>query len=309
MKRHSITDEWDGARLDRFVRAVCGGISFPAVQQMIRKKRVLLNGTAADGKARLSAGDSVEIDFIETEKTGSRPDGERDTGITERFGRIGDRIPVIYEDDHVVVIDKPPGLPVQPGNEKEKGSLLDLLAEYSGKKDGRSAGTPGGFTPTPVHRLDAGTSGALLIAKTRTAARKLSGFIRDRRLTKLYLAVVEGIPDPKEGKISGAISTEKGARSRSSIDRNGKKAETYYAVKKVLPGKRSLLELRITSGRTHQIRVHLSSIGCPVEGDGVYGSGSGKKRLMLHAWKISFPDPYGDRTIDVTAPVPSIFVE
>ena len=317
MKKQTITDEWEDARLDRFIRAIYDGISFPAAQEMIRKKKVLLNGNSADGKTRLSIGDIVEIRDNPAEKRKSpinRPssgllylDEESSEKIKERFGSIGVEIPILCEDDDLMVINKPSGLPVQPGNEKEKGSLLDLLGEYFQKTGGSVPDEGGTFHPTPVHRLDIGTSGALIIAKTRKAARRLSDEIKNSRLTKVYLAVVEGIPDPEEGQITGLIKTEKRTRSRSRIDKDGRKAETFYLVKRVLPGNRSLVELRITTGRTHQIRVHLSSIGCPVEGDQLYGSRERGKRLMLHAWKISFPHPDRKNTVDVTSPVPELF--
>ncbi|MBN2184740.1 MAG: RluA family pseudouridine synthase [Candidatus Krumholzibacteriota bacterium] len=317
MKKQTITDEWEDARLDRFIRAVYDGLSFSAAQQMIRKKQILLNGHPANGKTRLSAGDIVEIPDKPDEKRrvpAKRPtsgflylDEESSESLRERFGSIGAGIQILYEDDDLMVINKPPGLPVQPGNEKEKGSLLDLLGEYYQKTDRIVPDEGGIFYPTPVHRLDMGTSGALIIAKTRKAARRLSDEIKNSRLKKVYLAVVEGIPDPEEGRITALIKTQKRTGSRSRIDSDGRKAETFYLVKKVMPGNRSLVEIRITTGRTHQIRVHLSSIGCPVEGDQLYGSRNGAKRLMLHAWKISFLHPDRENTVDVTAPAPDLF--
>ena len=319
MKKQTITDEWENVRLDRFIRSVIHGISFSAAQEMIRKKKVLLNGIRADGKTRLSIGDIVEIDDNPVGKRNppiDRPPSslsgyDRDAAgkIKERFGSIGIEIPVLYEDNDLMIINKPSGLPVQPGNEKYKGSLLDLLKEYIQNNTGFVFNESGAFPPTPVHRLDIGTSGALIIAKKRKAARRLSDEIKNSRLTKVYLAVVEGTPAPGKGKITGWIKTEKTSSSRSHIDRDGRKAETFYSLVRVLPENRSLVELKITTGRTHQIRVHLSSIGCPVVGDRVYGSRERAKRLMLHAWKISFLHPDGENTVDVTAPAPDLFNE
>ncbi|MBN2070051.1 MAG: RluA family pseudouridine synthase [Candidatus Krumholzibacteriota bacterium] len=312
----TITEEWDGSRLDRFVRATIPGISFPAAQEIIRKNRVLVNGSKAEGRTRLSTGDAVEIDYGAGREerghaAGSAPFPRYDAAAAAKigavFGSIGNEIAVLYEDDDLMIIDKPAGLCVQPGNEKGKGSLLDLLDRYSlsGGIQRPEESTP--FPFTPVHRLDRGTSGALIIAKRRPAARGLSKTIKDNLLVKIYLAVVKGVPEPPEGKISGDIITDKTTRSRSRVAPGGRKAETSYSLVKRLPGGRSLVELTMTAGRTHQIRVHLSSKGFPVEGDGQYGSASGNKRLMLHAWKMSFPHPSREGIVEATAPVPDSF--
>ncbi len=380
-----VDDEFDGSRLDRFVRALLPGISFPAAQSLIRKKRVLLNGKKASGTARLARGDSVKVmagDLLpgNTTSGGPPPGGEsrpvpgpgkgpsaRDRSEAKAkeegrawkdgmpppresqekllgvFGRIGEKIAILFEDDDLLVIDKPSGLVVQPGNDRSRGSLLDLLEEYRRRtlaemprSDRRkemtrqrekartrgTAGAPPAFRYTPVHRLDRGTSGALAIAKTRKAARTLSAFFRSGRVEKVYLAVVDGLPPTKSGVIDSPIKTAKGSRSSSYAAGKGKPSVTRFRLSKQLPGGRSLLEIVLETGRTHQIRVHLASIGVPVAGDWQYGkgaAGTGRRvtgkgaagrisRLMLHSRRLVFEHPSGRGQVEVSAPVPPDFL-
>jgi len=360
--RISVDAEWDGSRLDRFVRAVLPGLSFPAAQTLIRKRRVFLNGAAAGAGARLRPGDVVTIAAEPVPGAKGRPRGSSDAlragaesrarpgerrgaGGAATFGRIGLEIAVLFEDEDLLVVDKPAGLPVQPGNRARRGSLLDLLAAYfagdaPGPSDGhadyrgggttarragraknargcadrKSAGTadadamPPPFAAAPVHRLDRNTSGALVVAKTRTAARQLSRIFASGRAEKTYLAVVEGVPAPPAGTIDKPLRIEKSKRSRALAAPGGARAETAYRLVRKLPGRRALLEVRITTGRTHQIRAHLASIGHPVSGDRYYGARGGPHgRLLLHAWRLAFPHPVSGRPVAVTAPPPRTF--
>jgi 23S rRNA-/tRNA-specific pseudouridylate synthase len=339
MRRFAITGEWHGSRLDRFIRASLPGTPFGVTQILLRKGLIFLNGTKALGNARLKAGDVVAVDLAEFEDGGrSRP--APTPRPKHKFG-IGRDIPVIYEDDSILVIDKPAGLVVQPGNQKERGSLLDLLEEYRRKRTGARAGTtrarrnqderqiqldlrspdeePGAASPdggppgihfpyTPVHRLDRLTSGALIVAKTRIAARALSRSLSHGDIRKTYLAVVEGTPSEPSGAISSPLVTMKGARSHTSIAAGGKEARTAYTVVKALRGDRTLLEVSMRTGRTHQIRAHLASIGHPIVGDKEYGAPSSSGgRLLLHAWKLRFTHPVTGRAVSATAPMPDEF--
>jgi 23S rRNA pseudouridine955/2504/2580 synthase len=358
-KRYTITDEWAGARIDRLVGALHPAVPFGVIQTLLRKGRVTLNGGKVRGGARLAAGDVVEIHGrIEQsgeiasarraiERLASPPPheadrdahGARDSAARRGRGSIGADIPVLYEDNDVMVIDKPRRLVVQPGNRAALGSLLDLLEAYRAERT-----TPRGRTPprehtvhagelppfpyTPVHRLDRETTGALVIAKTRPTARMLGDAFATGRVTKMYLALVEGVPSPRRGAITIPLRVTKGRRSTAKPESGGKRAESYYRLRRVVGGDRSLLEVRITTGRTHQIRAHLAGIGHPVVGDRRYGGEGrrhgGRKRgegpgmdrrggrrlragrvMHLHAWKVSFPHPSGSGTVDVTAPPPA----
>jgi len=396
MKKYNVTAEWEGSRLDRFVRSILPHLSFPAAQGLVRRKDVLLNGKKAGGATRLSTGDVVEIRFPaakdeneegrgraaqgrasneeprkeltgasgEEPRTARGEQAARANELSRRFGLIGQGIPIIFEDRHILAIDKPAGLPVQPGNKKELGSLLDLLEIYrvSGKARGgrRPAGAapaggssrdPGSHCPadcyaedpadsfpfTPVHRLDSPTSGLLLVAKTRKAAIWLAEAFRTGIVEKKYLAVVEGIPREKSGRIDTKLETIKGIDSTSAPSPGGREAVTVYKILKSTRRGRSMLEIKISTGRTHQIRAHMASIGHPVAGDGKYGPGAAsakvggnarvprakgawnerppqpkdrpaRGRLMLHSWKIAFPHPDTGERVRLTSAPPDDFV-
>jgi RluA family pseudouridine synthase len=309
-KELRVGPEWAGSRLDRFVRAALPGLSFPTVQTMLRRRRVLLNGAPARPAARLEAGDAVTIDPDAVPRTAPVPGGRKAPPRGSRGRVTGLRI--LYEDADLLVVDKPAGLPVQPGNRKERGSMLDLLPPPTGRGGGT---TP--FAPAPVHRLDTGTSGALVIARTRAAARRLTATFGGGGAKKTYLAVVEGVPHPSEATIDTPLEVRKGIRSRAVASRKGRAAETSYRLIRELAGGRALLEVVILTGRTHQIRAHLASIGHPVSGDIYYGRRTARgapgrrpfapRRMLLHAWKIEFPHPLTGRPVRVTAPPPREF--
>jgi len=229
--------------------------------------------------------------------------------VAARFVDIGMGIPVLFEDKDILVIDKPAGLPVQPGNRSELGSLLDLLCRYLPPvKHDQDAPQP--FAASPVHRLDIETSGVLVIAKTRLAAREMSRALAEGESIKTYLAVVDGIPRSRSGTIDTPLRIEKGESSRAVPDRAGKPAVTHFSVIRKLPGGSALLEIMIETGRTHQIRAHMQSVGHPVSGDPVYGSDRGgdrQGRMLLHAWKISLPHPATGDTIEIIASPPLEF--
>jgi 23S rRNA pseudouridine1911/1915/1917 synthase len=195
-------------------------------------------------------------------------------------------------------------------NQDERQIQLDLRSpDEVASADSSDAGPPGIHFPyTPVHRLDRLTSGALIVAKTRIAARALSRALSRGDVGKTYLAVVEGIPADARGEISGPLVTVKGARSHSTVAPEGKEARTTYRVVKTLGGNRTLLEISMHAGRTHQIRAHLASIGHPIVGDKEYGATSSSGgRLLLHAWKLRFDHPMTGRHIAATAKMPDEF--
>lgn len=304
MKRFTVSGEWKGSRLDRFIRASLPGTPFGVTQILLRKGLIFLNGAKAGGNTRLNAGDVVAVNISEAEEDGRSRQALR--AREKPAGGIGIDIPVLYEDEALLVIAKPAGLVVQPGNRAEMGSLLDLLEDYRRKRE--DAGTEPHFPYTPVHRLDRQTSGALIVAKTRPAARALSRSISHGEVRKTYLAVVEGVPSPRSGEISTPLATSKGARSHAAPAAHGKEAFTSYSLMKRLRGGRAMLEVSIRTGRTHQIRAHLASIAHPIVGDKEYGAPSRSGgRLLLHAWKLEFRHPETGAAIAATASPPDDF--
>lgn len=310
MKQYTIGNEWTGSRIDRFVRAVIAGIPFQELQMFFRKGRITLNGKRTRGDTRLERGDLVAIDLREDRASG--PGGEPSIvdivaipADLDRFGLIGGAIQIVFEDDAVLVIDKPSGLVVQPGNHKERGSLLDLLGEYR-SRTGDPREDPTGFRYSPVHRLDRETSGLLVVAKTRAASRALSKTFSTGKAEKVYLAVTESPPATASGRIETGIKVEKKTSSRSTTGEGGKQAVSIYRKLGDLAGGCSLVEVRIETGRTHQVRVHLSSIGAPVVGDVKYGGGR-HSRIMLHAWKLLIPHPTGKAELELEASPPPGF--
>jgi len=303
-KLHTISDDWDGTRIDRLIRVFHPELPFHVAQVLLRKGKVLLNGKKTRGNVRLSVGDTVSIDIGDNIARDPKKPGDI-SALVAQWGLVGEGIDIIFEDDEVLIINKPAGLVVHPGNLKEMGSLLDLLAVYQNQRGG-DEGDEATYPFAPVHRLDAQTSGALVIAKTRRAARSLSRSFNRGPVEKIYIAVVEGVPSPPEGRILTPLMVERGVRSKAVLDENGKEAITAYSLLRETAGGRALLEVRIETGRTHQIRAHLASIGNPIVGDTPYGAQQGKaERTLLHAWKIVFPHPQDGRMTEAVAPVPN----
>jgi 23S rRNA pseudouridine1911/1915/1917 synthase len=206
---------------------------------------------------------------------------------------------VAYEDEHLLVIDKPAGLVVHPARGHREGTLAQLLAgQVAGGGDPERAGI--------VHRLDRDTSGLLVVARSDEVHRKLQALIRSRRLEREYLALVEGRPPARSGTIEAPIGRDPRVRTRMAVGGNfPREARTRFTLERMLNGY-SLLRLRLDTGRTHQIRVHLRSIGHPVAGDPEYGTAGllGLERQFLHATRLAFPHPVTGEPVEVHSPLP-----
>ncbi len=206
---------------------------------------------------------------------------------------------VAYEDEHLLVVDKAAGLVVHPARGHREGTLAQLLA-------GRAAG---GEDPTRagiVHRLDRDTSGLLVVARSEEAHRKLQTALRERRLEREYVALVEGRPPARTGTIEAPIGRDPRVRTRMAVGGHfPREARTRFELERALAGY-SLLRLRLDTGRTHQIRVHLQAIGYPVAGDPEYGTAGllGLERQFLHAARLAFPHPIGGEPIEVVSALP-----
>jgi 23S rRNA pseudouridine955/2504/2580 synthase len=296
----TVGPDEDGMRLDRFFEARYPGLSFSHIQRFIRKGEVRVNGKRAQPKDRLQKGQAIRIPPLKIEPPKPRddaPGGQKDRAFIKSI--------TLYEDDDVLVLDKPMGLAVQGGSGTYR-HLDGMLGSMTGKD---------GQRPRLVHRLDKDTSGCLLVAKTRFAATALAKTFRTRSARKIYWALVAGVPRPKQGRVSTFLAKEdREDESMMRIAKHGddgaSHAVTYYAVVDTAAQKLAWLSLKPVTGRTHQLRAHMEHIGHPIIGDEKYFRienyefpGGMQNKLHLLARRIAVPHPRGG-VIDVTAPLP-----
>ena len=278
-------------RLDQFLARELSKFSRSRVQQLIRGEFVTLNGSPARPRELIREGDRIEINEPPPEKIDNRPEA----------------IPldVLYEDEDLIVINKQPGLVVHPGAGQREHTLVNALLHHFPK----ISGIGGKERPGIVHRLDKETSGCLVVAKTDEAHRSLSEQFAERTIEKIYLALVAGKLRRRSGTIEEKIGRHPVDRKRMSItSQRGRTAKTEYRVLSSSE-EMSLLECKLHSGRTHQIRVHLRHLGHPVLGDKIYGAKFAKAfpRQMLHAWKLGFQHPRTQERKSFEASPPSDF--
>jgi 23S rRNA pseudouridine1911/1915/1917 synthase len=220
-----------------------------------------------------------------------------------RMPPTADELKIAWRDEHLLVVDKPAGLVVHPARGHREGTLSQLLVEAGvGGAGGEDPDRPG-----IVHRLDRDTSGLLMVARTEEAHRLLQGALRKRLIEREYLALVEGRPPSRTGTIEAPIGRHPRIRTRMAVGGTGaREARTHFTLERSL-GAVSLLRLRLDTGRTHQIRVHLQAIGHPVCGDPEYGSAGtlGLERQFLHATRLVFPHPITGIPVEVESPLPA----
>ena len=217
---------------------------------------------------------------------------------------------ILFEDDALIVLAKPPDLVVHPAAGHADGTLVNALLAHCPQM----LAIGGERRPGIVHRLDRDTSGAMVVAKTDAAMAALGEAFREGRVRKTYLAIVHGVPEPSEGRLETLVGRHPAHRQRMAVlQRGGRQAITNYAVAESFRGA-ALLRVAIETGRTHQIRVHLRHIGCPVVGDATYGHPKEDAALplppprqMLHAWRLAFPHPLSGRDLAFEAPPPADF--
>jgi 23S rRNA pseudouridine1911/1915/1917 synthase len=206
---------------------------------------------------------------------------------------------IAYEDEHLIVIDKGPGLVVHPGRGHRQDTLSQLLAPLLAGGDPERAGI--------VHRLDRDTSGLMVVARSEQAHRRLQAELAARRVEREYLALVEGRPPSRAGTVDAPVGRDPRVRTRMAVGGAGaREARTNFKLERALP-RASLLSLRLETGRTHQIRVHLQAIGHPVAGDPQYGTPGlfGLERQFLHATRLAFEHPVGGQPVEVRSPLPA----
>jgi 23S rRNA pseudouridine955/2504/2580 synthase len=298
----TVTADENGMRVDRFFEARFPGLSFSHIQRIIRKGEVRVDGKRTEPKSRLEGGQAVRIPPLQLERPVPRDDAPQAQKDRAFIASI-----TLFEDDDVMVLNKPAGLAVQGGS-----GTVQHIDGMIGALRGRH---PDAQRPRLVHRLDKDTAGCLLIAKTRFAAAALAKTFRTRSARKIYWALVAGVPKPKQGRVSTYLAKqEEEEDSFMRIAQHGDKdavhAVTYYAVVETAAQKVSWISLKPVTGRTHQLRAHMAHVGNPIIGDPKYFNienwelpGGIQKKLHLLARRIAVPHPRGG-IIDVSAPLP-----
>jgi 23S rRNA pseudouridine1911/1915/1917 synthase len=274
-----------GQRLDRYLAGLPEVGSRAAAERLLSAGAVLVDGQSHGKSHKLLGGETIEIEPPEP------PAAEPAVALPE--------LAIAYADEHLLVVDKPAGVVVHPAPGHAGGTLAQALA---------AAGATGGEEERPgiVHRLDRDTSGLLVVARSQETYGRLQRLVRRRALTREYLALVVGQPRSRRGTIDAPIGRDRRDRLRHSLDTDTPRtAVTHFELEELLPG-RALLRVRLESGRTHQIRVHLAAIDLPVAGDRVYGvSGDlGLERQFLHAARLAFEHPATGALVDVSSPLP-----
>ena len=285
----------DGLRLDRAV-ALVADVSRSVAARLVDAGDVRIDGAVVTARARrVAAGESLDV-AVER-RDDPRPAADPDVGFA-----------TVFEDAHVVVVDKPAGLVVHPGAGHDRGTLVNgLLARYPEMAE---VGDP--HRPGLVHRLDRGTSGLLVAARTERAHRSLAAQMSAHRPERVYAALAWGHPEASSGMIDAPVGRSSRNPMRMAVTERGRPARTNYAVEQRYhrPAPAALLACRLDTGRTHQIRVHLRAIGHPVVGDPTYGAGSGPEafgleRPFLHARALSFEHPVTGETVRAESPLPA----
>lgn len=284
----------DGVRLDKAIADIDADISRMTVQKLIEENKVLVNGKQEKASYKVKNGDKISLEIEPPKESKLKPE----------------EIPldVIYEDNDIIIINKAKGMVVHPGNGNPDGTLANAIMARC--KESLS-GIGGEIRPGIVHRIDKDTSGIIIVAKNDKAHLNISEQIKEHKTTKTYLALVRGRVKENEATIDMPIARSKKDRKKMAVDKEGKKAVTHFKVLKRY-AENTLLELVIETGRTHQIRVHLSEIGYPIVGDYTYSNGKNKfgvEGQMLHAYKIKFKHPTTNKEVEFQAELPQYFKE
>jgi 23S rRNA pseudouridine1911/1915/1917 synthase len=282
----SVPESAAGVRLDRFLADVPAVGSRAAAERLLRDGDVLVDGAPRPKSHRLEGGETVELEPPRAAAAALEPE------------RMALRVP--FEDEHLLVVDKPAGVVVHPSAGHAGGTLVHGLLPHA-IEGGDAPERPG-----IVHRLDRDTSGLLVVARTDEAHRRLQRLLRHREITRAYLALVRGRPLSRSGRIEAPIGRDRFDRRRQSLDTDAPRAAvTHFDVAELLPA-HALLSVRLETGRTHQIRVHLAAIDLPVSGDPFYGAGGdlGLDRQFLHAERLEFVHPLTGAPLVVTSPLP-----
>lgn len=297
----------DGERVDRAV-ALLTGLARAEVAALVDAGAVHLDGRAVSARSRrVRAGQTLAVDLPESSGTAAL---EADPSVT---------VPIVHEDPDLLVVDKPAGLVVHPGAGNPRGTLVQgLLAHFPDLADLADEDDADSDRPGIVHRLDKGTSGLLVVARTPSARATLVSDLAARRVDRRYAALVVGSVEADEGLVDAPLGRSSRDPTRMAVQAGGREARTRYRVERrfTRPEPLTLLECRLETGRTHQIRVHLAAIGHPVLGDPRYGGGRTGRgsdlarrlppdRPWLHARSLAFAHPRTGEALSFTSPLPA----
>lgn len=297
MEKHCFTAdiEHEDQRIDRYLTEMLPEQSRSFFQKLIRDGFVIVNHIIVKVNYRLKTGDVIEIDI---------PDAVPTEIVPENIP-----LDILYEDDDLLIVNKPKGMVVHPAVGHSTGTLVNAIMYHC---QGNLSGINGEIRPGIVHRIDKDTTGSLIICKNDEAHRNIAEQIKEHSVTRRYVGVVAGTFSEESGTVEGAIGRHPNDRKRMTInEKNGKPAVTHYRVFQTLKGA-SFMEFELETGRTHQIRVHMASISHPLLGDTVYGNSKNPYKLQgqaLHARTIGFIHPTTGEYIEVSAPIPEYMTE
>ena len=292
MKEYIVSQEEKGKRLDTYIPSVDTDITRTSAQRLIEDGNILVNGKNAKVSYKIQENDKISVEIPEPKQ------------IELKAQNIP--IEIIYEDSDIIVVNKPKGMVVHPANGNPDGTLVNAIMAIC--KDSLS-GIGGEIRPGIVHRIDKDTSGLLIVAKNDNAHVKMSEQIKNHEVKKTYIALVRGIFKENEATIDMPIGRSTSDRKKMAVNKNGKNAITHIKVLKRFD-KYTLLKVNIETGRTHQIRVHLSHIGYPIVGDYTYSNGKNEFDVIgqcLHAQKLEFKHPITQKDMCLEAELPQYF--
>jgi 23S rRNA pseudouridine1911/1915/1917 synthase len=285
--RLRVPDAAAGERLDRFLAGLPEIGSRAVAERMVSEGGVLVDGSALQKSAKLAGGEELEFEPPTAPKSELTPE------------EMNLRVP--YEDEHLLVVDKAAGVVVHPARGHASGTLVHGLLAYD-VEGGDAPDRPG-----IVHRLDRDTSGLLVVARSPESHRRLQELVRSRAITREYRALVVGRPRSRNGTIDAPIGRDRNDALRHSLDTDSpREAVTHFEVEELL-ARHTLLRVTLETGRTHQIRVHLTAIELPVAGDRLYGRAGelGLTRQFLHAARLAFQHPFTGEQVEVVSPLPA----
>ncbi|MDO4307751.1 MAG: RluA family pseudouridine synthase [Eubacteriales bacterium] len=290
-----IEEQEAGIRIDRVLTDKCEDYSRSYLQKLLKDQQVSVNKNPVKANYKVQAGDTVHVTLPDMEEPNIRPQ----------------EIPldILYEDDYLLVVNKPKDMVVHPSAGHMEGTLVNAVLAHC---QGNLSGINGVLRPGIVHRIDKDTTGALLICKDDTTHRALAEQLKVHSIKRRYHAVAYGNFSDEEGTVEGPIGRHPIDRKKMAINyKNGKEAVTHYRVLERF-GNATYIECRLETGRTHQIRVHMASIGHPLLGDEIYGSGRNPYHLQgqaLHAMVLGFIHPHTGKYMEFEAPLPDYFVK